>query len=383
LFTKRGEKFNIESGRYPLQQQNACSGKNRLLSGDVGEVVVCVTTAIYSTPGACMMKKTMWCGSLATMLALSVAGAVLAQTSEPIKPLPNEVRLDDKKVALGARLFGDVRFAKNNDVSCLSCHDFLRSGGADARQRPIGTGGAKHVINAPTVLNSDLNIAQLWDGGSQSLEAVVNRVVKAPLVFNSSWAEVLGKLSKDAALKAQFEASYKDGMNEKNAADALAIFQRSLITPSRFDRYLRGDGNAITTEERRGYEKFKTYGCVACHQGMGVGGNMFQQFGVLGNYFKDRGNLTKPDNGRFNVTGDPNDRHVFKVPSLRNVEYTAPYFHDGTAKTLNDAVDVMFKYQLGRSAPLEDKDLIVKFLKTLSADTKQLKEIDALVRGGK
>ena len=310
-------------------------------------------------------------------------GLSLGQSSEPLKPLPLEVKLDAKKVALGARLFGDVRISKNNDVSCTSCHNFTLSGGADSRQRSIGTGGAKGPIQSPSVLNVDLNIAQLWDGGAVSLENQINKVIKNPLVFNSTWEVVLGKFQQDESIKTAFAASYKEGMNEKTFADAIATFERSLITPSRFDRYLRGDPNAISTEEKRGYEKFKTYGCVACHQGMGVGGNMFQQFGVLGNYFKDRGNVTKPDLGRFNVTNDPADRHVFKVPSLRNVEYTAPYFHDGTAKTLNDAVDVMFKYQLGRTAPTEDKELIVKFLKTLSANPEQLKQIEMATRGGK
>lgn len=316
-------------------------------------------------------------------MLLGASGFALAQSSEPLKPLPLEIKLDAKKVALGARLFGDVRMAKNNDVSCASCHNFTLSGGADARIVPVGTGGSKHVIQSPTVLNADLNIAQLWDGAAVSLEAVVARVVKSPRVFDSSWDVVLGKFQKDEAIKAAFLASYKEGMTDKTFADALATFMRSLNTPSRFDRYLRGDPNAISTEEKRGYEKFKTYGCVACHQGMGVGGNMFQQFGVLGNYFKDRGKITKPDLGRFNVTNDPADRHVFKVPSLRNVEYTAPYFHDGSAPTLNDAVDVMFKYQLGRTAPGEDKELIVKFLKTLSASPEQLKQIEMATRGGK
>lgn len=322
-------------------------------------------------------------------LALAVlAGSMLApqwlfaQSTEPLKPL-QEVKLDQKKVALGGRLFGEVRFSKNNDVSCMSCHNFTKFGGGDARPRSLGTGGAVGPANSPTVLNADLNIAQLWSGAIPSLEDQVGRLVKNPVVFNSTWNDVLGKLKADEFYKTEFAALYKEGLTDKTVTDALVTFQRSLVTPSRFDRYLRGDNSAISADEKKGYEKFKTYGCVACHQGMGIGGNMFQQFGVLGNYFKDRGNITKPDLGRFNVTNDPADKHVFKVPSLRNVEYTAPYFHDGTAKTLHDAIDVMFKYQLGRTAPAEDKDLIVKFLKTLSADPEQLKRIEALARGGK
>ena len=121
--------------------------------------------------------------------------------------------------------------------------------------------------------------------------------------------------------------------------------------------------------EQKGYTLFKNYGCVACHQGTGVGGNMFQTFGVMGDYFKTRGDVKGPDLGRFNATKRDADKHVFKVPSLRNVALTAPYFHDGSARTLEEAVDVMFKYQLGRSAPKEDKALIIRFLATLTGET--------------
>lgn len=306
-----------------------------------------------------------------------------AQITEPIRPLPLEHKQDPKKVALGARLFGDVRFAKNNDVSCMSCHKFVGEGGANSTQLSIGTGGVVGLVNSPSVLNTDLHIALLWNGGAATFEDVVNRVVKSPTAFNSNWPDVLQKLRKDEAYRNEFAAIYNDGLSESSVADALAVFQRSLLTPSRFDSYLRGDNNAISSDEKKGYAKFKSYGCIACHQGMGVGGNMYQQFGVLGNYFSDRGNISKADFGRFNATNDPTDKFVFKVPSLRNVEYTAPYFHDGTAKTLHNAVDVMFKYQLGRTAPSDDKELIVKFLKTLSADPSQLKRIEAMVKGGK
>jgi cytochrome c peroxidase len=323
-----------------------------------------------------MMDTKLFIGLFWTLTLLHPV-LVCAQSNEPIKPLSLETKLDSAKVALGARLFGDVRLSKNNDVSCFSCHNFTQAGGADSRVRSIGTNGRKGPINSPTVLNSDLNTVQLWSGAFNSLEEQVARVIKNPLVFDMDWQQIAQKLQKDENMQATFAAIYKDGMTEKNFADAIAEFERSLRTPSRFDQFLLGNVNAITVDERRGYEKFKSYGCVACHQGMGVGGNMFQKFGVLGDYFKDRGKLEKVDMGRFNVTNDPADKHVFKVPGLRNVEYTAPYFHDGSAATLNDAVEVMFKYQLGRSAPLVDKELIVRFLKTLSADPAHLKRIES------
>lgn len=166
-----------------------------------------------------------------------------------------------------------------------------------------------------------------------------------------------------------FKDAYPDGLQAKNIQDAIAAFERSLITPNaRFDKYLRGDQTALSADELQGYRLFKQYGCIACHQGINVGGNMFQQFGIMGDYFKQRGNLTEADLGRFKVTNNPADKHFFKVPSLRNIALTAPYFHDGSARTLNDAVDVMFKYQLGRSAPAQDKELIIQFLHTLTGE---------------
>ena len=168
-----------------------------------------------------------------------------------------------------------------------------------------------------------------------------------------------------------FNASYANGIKSETIKEAIATFERSLITPnSRFDRFLRGDRGSLTDEEKDGYGLFKSYGCASCHQGMNAGGNIFQKFGVMGNYFADRGKETKADLGRFNATGDQADRHVFKVPSLRNIALTAPYFHDGSASSLEEAVEVMSKYQLGRRLPPEDVARIVAFLKTLSGEYK-------------
>ncbi|MBT6273773.1 MAG: cytochrome B6, partial [Chromatiales bacterium] len=168
-----------------------------------------------------------------------------------------------------------------------------------------------------------------------------------------------------------FDAIYPDGIGRDAIKDALAEFQGALITPnSRFDQWLRGDKSALTEQELRGYQNFKQYGCSSCHQGANVGGNMFQVFGVLNSYFEERGNITKADLGRFNVTGNEADKHAFKVPSLRLVALTAPYLHDGNAPTLRDAVDKMFRFQLGREAPDNEKDDIVAFLKTLAGELK-------------
>jgi cytochrome c peroxidase len=286
---------------------------------------------------------------------------------EPLRPLPQDLKFDPDKVALGARLFQDRRFARDGSVSCASCHD-LANGGADARPRSVGAGGAVGAVNAPTVYNSGLNFRQQWSGGASTLEDIVDRVVKSPKVFDTKWEDVLARLGTDAALVEGFRRSYPDGLTAKNVMDSLAVYQRTLITPSRFDRYLRGDADAITADEKSGYDRFKNYGCVACHQGVNVGGNMFQVFGAMDDYFKNRGAVTPGDLGRFNVTKRDADKHVFKVPSLRNVALTAPYFHDASAASLEEAVEVMFRYQLGRTAPREDKALIVKFLKSLTGE---------------
>lgn len=293
----------------------------------------------------------------------------MAQSDEPIQPLPTEVKLDARKVALGQQLFSDKRLSKDNSISCASCHN-LATGGVDGRTTALGIRGAKGLVNVPTVLNSSLNFRQHWDGRAASLEAQVAIPVHSPIEMGTNWPEVIAKLSKDALLVEEFKKTYPaGGLQARNITDAIATFERSLTTPNaRFDKYLRGNTSALTVDELRGYQLFKSYGCVACHQGVNVGGNMFQTFGVMGNYFAQRGNPTEADLGRFNVTRKESDKHVFKVPSLRNVALTAPYFHDGSAKTLGDAVDVMFKFQLGRTASAQDKDLIVKFLYTLTGE---------------
>jgi cytochrome c peroxidase len=289
------------------------------------------------------------------------------ELDEPIRPLRADLKIDARKIELGRKLFIDARLSQDDAVSCVSCHEFSR-GGADPRPRSIGVRGEIGGANAPSVFNSGLNFRQTWNGSAGSLEDFLERLIKNPKVFDSNWTDVVGKLRRDAALPVEFEAVYAEGITSKTAIDAIATFVRSLTTPSRFDRYLRGDAGAISTEELQGYARFKSYGCVACHQGVNVGGNMFQKFGVMGDYFAQRGNITPADLGRYNVTKRESDKFVFKVPSLRNVELTAPYFHDGSAPTLEAAVEIMFRYQLGRDAPAEDKTLIVKFLKTLTGE---------------
>lgn len=293
-----------------------------------------------------------------------------AATEEPIQPIPLNVKLNPDKVALGERLFNEVKLSHDNTISCASCHN-LSAGGSDHQVYSLGTGGAASDVNSPTVFNSGFNFRQFWDGRAKTLEDQVEGPINHPKEMASNWPEVIGKLGKDPSYVAAFAKLYPDGISSAAIKDAIATFERSLITPnSRFDQYLRGNENAITEEEKAGYLLFKQYGCTACHQGMNVGGNMFQTFGVTADYFSERGGESKADLGRFNVTGNEEDLHTFRVPSLRLVVLTPPYLHDGTAQTLEEAIDVMGKYQLGRPIAPEDKKLIIKFLYTLPGEYK-------------
>ena len=295
-----------------------------------------------------------------------------ARVWEPIKPIPDDPGTDPGKVALGRMLFHDPRLSKDNTTACVSCHD-LGAGGDDGRKFSIGVEGKEGTINAPTVFNAGLNFRQFWDGRARTLEHQIDGPVQSPVELGSLWPEVIAKLHEHESYPGRFDALYPDGINRKNVKDALAEFMRSLVTPnSRFDQWLKGDDGALTALEEHGYALFKHYGCISCHQGANVGGNMFQVFGVLNEYFKRRGGITEADYGRYNLTGNPADRHAFKVPSLRMAVHTAPYLHDGNAATLRDAVDAMFEYQLGREAPDEDKEAIVAFIKTLAGDNREL-----------
>lgn len=291
-----------------------------------------------------------------------------AATGEPLSPLPLAMALDPRKVALGNRLFHDKRLSHDDSLACAGCHA-LDKGGADGLPRSIGIGGQTGEINAPTVFNSGFNFKQFWDGRADTLEQQIDGPVHHPKELGSNWPEIIAKLGREADYRRRFADIYPDGIQAANIKDAIATFERALITPnSRFDRFLRGDAQALTPVELEGYRLFKSYGCVACHQGVNAGGNMFAGFGVMGDYFKDRGGLTQADLGRYNVTGDLLQMHVFRVPSLRNVALTAPYFHDGSAKTLEQAVDVMGRYQLGVTIPPRDVVRMVAFLNTLTGD---------------
>ena len=301
---------------------------------------------------------------------LAVFGFIpyMALAREPISPIPVQTQVDSKKAQLGKQLFHDRRLSANNTISCATCHP-LNKGGTDGTVYSAGINGHLGSINTPTVFNSALNFVQFWDGRALTLEDQIEGPIHNPKEMATDWPTIIDKLQQDIKLNTLFNKIYSEGISAATIKDAIATFERTLNTPnSRFDRYLRGQTKVITKGELEGYKLFKSYGCSSCHQGVAVGGNMFEKMGIIHNYFANRGNLTTADNGRFNITGTEEHRHEFKVPSLRNVELTAPYFHDGSAPTLSIAIQIMSKYQLGRSISDKDTGKIVEFLHTLTGD---------------
>ena len=314
--------------------------------------------------------RALMCAAVGASLALPAS----VRGEEPILPIPPQADLDPAKITLGRALFHEPALSKDGTISCASCHD-LANGGDDGRKVSVGVGGRTGAVNAPTVFNAGLNFKQFWNGRAETLEHQIDGPVQAPFEMGSLWPDVVANLYRKDGYARQFSAIYPDGINRRNIKNAIAEFLKSLTTPnSRFDRWLLGDKTALSAREIRGYALFKDYGCASCHQGANAGGNMFQVFGVLNDYFKKRGDITEADLGRYAITGNEDDRHAFKVPSLRLAALTAPYLHDGTAATLRDAVDAMFEFQLGREAPNGDKEAIVAFIETLLGESKELSQ---------
>lgn len=286
---------------------------------------------------------------------------------EPVRPIAEQLEYDEAKAELGRILYHDTRLSIDNTVSCASCHD-LSTAGVDNKQYSEGVGGQLGGVNAPTVYNAVYNFVQFWDGRAATLALQAAGPPLNPVEMGcESFDQIIAKLSKDRALTRAFKAVYPDGWSEANITDAIAQFEHTLITPnSRFDRYLKGDAEAITAEELEGYNLFKKYNCATCHVGPILGGQSYELMGQYADYFAARGTeLTVEDNGRFKETSIERDRHRFKVPGLRNVALTAPYFHDGTEPELKEAVCKMGTYQVGVELEDEVEDKIVAFLHTL------------------
>jgi len=288
---------------------------------------------------------------------------------EPISPVEPPTGLDLAKVRLGERLFGDVRVSRGARVACITCHQ-LDNGGADHRDfSPSPEAGGMLDHNTPTIFNAVLNFRFNWSGQFRDLAEQNSFILQSPKLMNTNWTELIGKLRADSEYSTAFGNAYGGPLDAVQVLDALESYERSLVTPNaRFDRYLRGERDAITPEEKEGYRLFKAFGCVTCHQGINAGGNLFQQFGIFEAPPMSEGANRPSDLGRFAVTGQERDRFVFRVPSLRNVALTAPYFHDGSAATLGAAVNVMARKQLGRTLEGAEVGLLVGFLETLTGE---------------
>lgn len=299
---------------------------------------------------------------VALTIALTLTYSVAAQ--EPISPIEPVKEINLAMVELGKKLYFDPRLSKSGFISCNSCHN-LSMGGTDNLKTSIGHNWQQGPINSPTVLNSSMNLAQFWDGRAADLKEQAGGPIANPgeMAFTHTLAiEVLESIP---AYVTEFTQTFGPGsINIDQVTEAIAEFEKTLVTPnSRFDQWLLGDTKAITADELAGYQLFKNSGCVACHMGPALGGTSFQKMGLVAPY-----ETKNTAEGLAGVTGKDADRFKFKVPTLRNVEMTYPYFHDGEAATLSEAVDVMGRLQLGRKFEKTDIDQIVAFLKTLTGD---------------
>jgi cytochrome c peroxidase len=281
------------------------------------------------------------------VLASVAPGFATPASEEPITPLPEPPRASPLKIALGERLFTEPRLSANNARSCATCHNLARNGASQA-QFDTTPRGTPLKFNTSTVFNSALSFRLGWEGKYRTFEAKVDAVLADPDIMNCASGSAAAKLAADPTLRHEFEVVYGRGPDAANLVDALAVFERSLITTgSRFDRWLRGDANALTAEELDGYRLFKSLGCIACHQGVNVGGNLYQRHGI------------------FHPLGRP-DPPILRVPSLRNVATTPPYFHDGSAATLDIAVRQMAFAQLNSTLTDAQVQSVVAFLRTLT-----------------
>jgi cytochrome c peroxidase len=284
-------------------------------------------------------------------------------------PTFKKYQYDKQKAILGQKLFNDTRLSKNDTISCASCH-LLTQGGDDNLIGSYGIYGQFISRNSPTIFNATFNKSQHWDASSSTLEAQAKISIMKNTSMNSNFKDIIYKLKQDSKYVISFSKIYKNGITEENILNAIVQFEKALITPnSKFDKYLNGDKNILTQKELNGYKLFKEYGCISCHNGINIGGNLIQKIGIINQY------KTK-DVGRFSITNNIDDIYYFKVPSLRNVALTAPYFHDGKIDTLQEAVKQMSILQVGYPIDVDEIDDIVEFLKSLTGDIPQILQKD-------
>lgn len=317
------------------------------------------------------------CTTIAVATALYRYDNILA--NEPVEVIPDCIETNPAKVALGKKMFNDTRISLDNTISCATCH-VLEDGGADHADERVSEGinGLQGTVNSPTVFNAVFNIDQFWNGRAHTLaEQAAAPPINPVEMGDQTWEQIIERLCQDASLVAEFKAIYpEEGLTEATVTDAIEEFEKTLITPNdKLDRYLKGDKNAMSAEELAGYQAFKANDCATCHYGKTLGGQSFELMSKYGDYFADR-KQSRPDiayndddNGLFGFTGKAEDMHKFKVPNLRNISKTAPYYHDGTIESLEEAVSLMFHYELGKTATDEQVASITTFLKALDGES--------------
>lgn len=313
-------------------------------------------------------KSLQWVLRAVAVAALMTSSAAMAQDQEPVSPVPAPKAVNPAAVELGKKLFFDPRLSKSGFISCNSCHN-LSLGGTDNLKTSIGHNWQQGPINSPTVLNSRLNLAQFWDGRAKDLKEQAGGPIANPGEMAFTHELAIETLRSIPGYVDEFKQVFKtDQLTIDEVTTAIAAFEETLVTPnSRFDQWLDGDKKAITADELAGYKLFKDSGCVACHNGPNLGGNSFQKMGLVQPY-----KTASTAAGRVDVTGKDADRLNFKVPTLRNIELTYPYFHDGAAETMTEAVDLMGRLQLGREFNKDENAKIVAFLKTLTGQQPQI-----------
>lgn len=294
----------------------------------------------------------------------------LKRSAEPVLPIPRHIDVDQRKVALGLRLFEDKRLSRDGSMACRTCH-LLDKGGGDGRALSPTINGGRRSTNTPTLFNVGLNTLYGWLGAPTTLEALTEAIIKSKKGLDSDWATIIPRLDNDDDYIGQFNDVYADGIQPANVNDAIAEYMRSLITPgSRFDRFLQGDAVALSNDEIQGYDLFKKYGCSSCHQGELLGGNMTASKNIFVDANDKEAGALSADIKRYEQT-DPEPEHgVLRVPTLRNVQRSGPYFHDGSVETLDEAVELMGRSMLGRDIPPAHIKQIVRFLNTLTGKYK-------------
>ena len=297
---------------------------------------------------------------LTLLLAPILLAIFLNAKTNTITPIPDFVPHNKAKALLGKKLFFDPILSANNTISCAHCHQF-DLGGADGLPVSVCIDGKKGTINAPTVINAVFNFRQFWNGRAKNLKEQAKEPIENPVEMGHNFENLI-EILKKSTYKDEFYTIYNESLKKEHILDVLSEYEKTLITPNgSFDRYLKGENYAISPQAKRGFELFKSKGCIVCHHGVNVGGNFYSKMGIL-----------KPANtttlGRFEVTQNELDKQMVKVPTLRNIEKSAPYFHHGQTQTLKEAVVIMAEFQLGINLKPEQIEDIIAFLHTLGGN---------------